>query len=83
MWENPDLLKSALKSTGIIYYFLSTCWQTQVSTLLSQTQLQNFWYYTKHGNVYLSFLFPSAQWRTIILQDNYRAMITTAMSYFN
>lgn len=30
MGENPDLLKSALKSTGIICYFLSPCWQSQV-----------------------------------------------------
>lgn len=43
MGENPDLLKSALKSTGIICYFLSPCWQSQVKYVsLSQTQRQNF-----------------------------------------
>lgn len=35
MGQNPDLLKSALKSTGIICYFLSPCWQSQVSMFLS------------------------------------------------
>lgn len=62
MGDNPDLLTPALKSTGIIYSFLSPCWQSQVSMFLSQ--LQNFWYFTEHGNlfsVYIPFycLLPS------------------------